>query len=192
MPLSSGDRHTEQFCTLDQDIFDMPQWVLEPQMSLATSMQDSFLDTSPDESIPSYDLYFPFQTGELWDPSPLDDIEDIPPSFPSTQSVYTCHASNSPVATRSNSIPTDSDRTTSSSVLAPTKTLELRNLMPKPPSLASDEVRYTNGDDVTQKGSAKLGRRRRLTAEEKEAAARLRQIGSCAKCIARKAKVSPG
>jgi len=179
MPLGSGDRHTKQFHTPDQNIFDVQQWVLEPPMSLATS-------------ISSYDLYSPFQPGELWDPSFLDDMEDTPPSFPGTQPVYTFPASNSQVATRSNSIPTNSDQTTSSSALAPTKALKLRNIMPKLPSLPSDEVSDTNNDDVTQKGSVKLGRRRRLTTEEKEAAARLRQIGSCARCIAGKAKVSPG
>lgn len=191
MPPDSGNGHADYF--LDQGIFDVPQWVQEPPMSLATSMQDHFPNTSLDESLPSYDLYSPFQIGELWDPSLQDDMEDIPlPSFPGNQPVHTFHPSNSAVATRSDSIPTDSDRNTSSSIPVPTKALELRNLLPKLPSLPSDAVSGIDSDEAKEQGSSKLGRRRCLTAEEKEATARMRQIGSCARCIARKAKVSSG
>jgi len=170
----------------------MPQWAQEPPFSLVTSMQDHFPDTSPDESLPSYDLYSPFQIGEPWDPSFQEDMDNIPlPPIPSDNSFgHNFLASNSPLATRSDSIPTNSDQNTPSSILEPTKALELRTILPMPPSLPSDAVSVTNSDDITQQSSPKLHQRRNLTTEEKEATARMREIGSCAKCIVRKIKVS--
>lgn len=192
MPLISGDGNADHVHSLNRGILDVPQWVQDPPMPLATNMQGHFSDTSPDKSSPSYDLYSPYQIGEPWDLSLQQDMEDIPlPLFSSNRPLEdTFYASNCPVATRSDSIPTLPDRNTSSSLQEPTKMLELRYIMPKPRSLPSDAGSDTNSGEVTQKGPAKLGRRRRLTADEKKAAARIRQIGSCARCIARKTKVS--
>lgn len=193
MPINSSDRHADQFHFLDRGILDVPHWVQEPPVSLATSMQDHFPGINPDESLPLYDLYSPLQIREPWDMSLQDDMENIPvPSFPSNQTVdYSFQASdNSPLATRGDSIAADADPDTSPSPLEQPKALGFCVIMPKPPSLPSDAASDTNSDDVTQQGSAKVCRRRNLTTEEKEAAARVREIGSCARCIARKIKVS--
>jgi hypothetical protein len=186
VPLNSGDGHADHFP--DRGFLDVPQWVQEPPVSLATSMQDYFPDTHLDESLPSYDLYSPFQIGEPWDLSLQEDMGDSSlPSIPSNNCLdYSILASNSPLANRNDSIPTNSDRNTSSSVLEPAKAPELRIILPRPQFLPS----YANSDDITQEGSAKLGRRRNLTTDEKEAAARVRKIGSCARCIVRKIRVS--
>jgi hypothetical protein len=190
--LNSGDSHTEQFYSPDRGILDIPQWVQEPPISLATSMSDHFSDISPDNSLSSYDLYPPFQIGEPRDPSLQEGIENIPlPSFPGNQAPdYTFHSPNSLVETIPDSNPTDSNPNTSSSVLEPTKAPELRSILPMPPSLRSDTVSDTNSDDGTQQSCTKPGQRRRFTAAEKEETARIREIGSCARCIERKIKVS--
>lgn len=194
MPINIGDSNANHFYPLNREILDVSHWVQEPPVPLATSMQDHFSDTSPDKNLPSYDLYSPSQIRELWDPSVQDDMEDIPlPSFPGSQPLdYTFYSSNNPVETRSNSIPTDEDGDTSSLVLQPLKAPELRNILPMPPSLPSDAVRDTNGDDITQQSSAKPCRRRRLTADEKKATALMRKIGACVRCITKKIRVSSG
>jgi hypothetical protein len=161
-------------------------------MSLERSMQDHPLYASPYKSIPSYDLYSPFQVGEPWDLSLQEDMEAMPlPSFPSNETLhYNFYASNnSPLATRSDSLAADADPDTSPSPLEQPKALGFCAIMPRLPSLPADAASDTNSDDVTQQGSAKLCRRRNLTTEEKEATARMREIGSCARCIARKIKV---
>jgi hypothetical protein len=194
VPINSGDSIADHFYSLDRNILDVSHWVQEPLVPLATSMQDHFSDTSPDKNLPSYDLYSPSQIREPWDPSLQDDMEDIPlPSFPGSQPLdYTFYSSNSPVETRSNSIPTDEDGDTSSLVLQPLKAPELRKILPMPPSLPSDTVSDTNSDDITHQSSAKPCRRRCLTADEKKATARMRKIGACARCIAKKIRVSSG
>jgi hypothetical protein len=194
VPINSGDSNANHFYSPDRDILDVSHWVQEPPVPLATSMQDHFSGTSPDKSLPSYDLYSPYQIVEPWDPSLQDHMEDIALSlFPASQPLdYTFYSSNSPVETRSNCIPTDEDGDTSSLALQPLKAPEFRNILPMPPPLPSDAVSDTNSDDITQQRPAKPCQRRCLTEDEKKATARMRKIGACARCIAKKIRVSSG
>jgi hypothetical protein len=156
-------------------------WANEPAMQLPISMQDHF-----------WDLYSPFQNGDPWDENLQQDMEDIPLlSFSSSEPFdHTFHNFNSPLTPEVESIPTDSGLKTSSWPLEPTRTPELRNLMPKPPFLPPCTVSDTDSDKAPEGNSSKLCRRRRLTEEGKKRAALVREIGSCARCIARKLRVS--
>lgn len=184
MPLNNGGGHANHIHSLHPGILDLQQWVPNPPISLTTSIQDQLSDTSLEKSVPSYDLYSPFHIEEPWDLNFLEVMEDIPlPSIPSNHSLDCSFlASNSSLATRSDSIPTEPNQNISSSLLEPTKALEPRNLMPKPPSLPFDAMSDTNSGNVIQQGSARQNGRRRSNA-------RMRQIGSCARCIVRKLKV---
>jgi hypothetical protein len=193
VPLNTGDNYADHMHALAQGTFDVLPWANEPAMQLPTSMQDHFLGAATDMSIPLYDLYSPFQNGDPWDENLQQDMEDIPlPSFSSSEPFdHTFHNLNSPLTPEVESIPTDSGLKTSSWPLEPTRTPELRNLMPKPPFLPPRTVSDTDNDKAPEGNSSKLcRRRRRLTEEGKKGAALVREIGSCARCIARKLRVS--
>jgi hypothetical protein len=192
VPLNIGDSHADYMHALAQGTLDVLPWVNEPAMQLPTGMQDHFWDAAIDMSIPLYDVYSPFQNGDPWDESLQQDMEDIPlPSFSSSKPFdHTLHNLDSPLAPEVESIPTGSSLKTTSWPLEPTRTPELRNLMPKPPFLPSCTVSDTDSGKAPEGNSSKLCRRRCLTEEGKKGAALVREIGSCARCIAKKLRVS--
>jgi hypothetical protein len=187
VPFDGAHSFTDRIHFLDQSMLEIPPLINEPLMPLGTGMQDQVLHTTAQMNVPLYDLHSSLQIGDSLNESPQKEMEDIPlPSSPSNGPFdHTFQHSNSPTTSKS-------DLSISSGIVEPAKSLELRILMPKPPNLPAGAATAVDSDKATEETPSKPGRRGPLTGAGAKAAARMRQIGSCSRCIIRKQKVSSG